>query len=119
MCGRYTYRHRWADIVRLYRLSDMAVPPTLRLYLENRTVVRSTVVIDPKQITGVVANQLANRRVPVSKSVEVVQHRFGPCRLPRCGRTEHERQSVSVRSAARGGPIEVSRTVGDQTALRS
>jgi putative SOS response-associated peptidase YedK len=27
MCGRYTYRHSWADIVRLYRLSEMAVPP--------------------------------------------------------------------------------------------
>jgi hypothetical protein len=27
MCGRYTYRQRSADIVRLYRLSDVVVPP--------------------------------------------------------------------------------------------
>jgi putative SOS response-associated peptidase YedK len=27
VCGRYTYCHSWADIVRLYRLSEMAVPP--------------------------------------------------------------------------------------------
>ena len=109
-----TTRYKSVDV-----LAACWIRPTLRLYLENRAIVRPTVVTDPKQITGVVAHQLANRRVPVSKSVEVVQHRFGPCRLPRCGWTKHERQSVSVRSAPRGGPIEVSRAVSDQTALRS
>ena len=40
-------------------LSDSSrcwIRATLRLYLENRAVVRPTVVIDPKQITGVVAH---------------------------------------------------------------
>jgi putative SOS response-associated peptidase YedK len=27
MCGHYTYRHTWADIVALYRLTGSPVPP--------------------------------------------------------------------------------------------
>ena len=27
MCGRYTHRHKWADIVTLYRLTAPAVAP--------------------------------------------------------------------------------------------
>src|SRR5215467_5754225 len=82
-------------------LSDYSrcwIRATLRLYLENRAVVSPTVVIDPKQITGVVAAQLAIRLDPFSKSVEGVQHRCGPCRVRRCWWTKHERQSVSVGS---------------------